>query len=87
MNRMPENSSLLQQLMDNMTDNIFFKDRESKFIMINESDAKWLGFSNAQEAEGKSDFDLFYQAFAQTAREDELRVMETGEPMVCKEFI
>ena len=71
--------------MDNMTDNIFFKDRSSKFIMINEATSKWLGFKNPQEAIGKGDFDLFTEEFAQTALEDERKILETGEPMLCKE--
>jgi len=71
--------------MDNMTDNIFFKDSNSKFIMINEATAKWLGFKNAQEAIGKDDFDLFTEEFARMALEDERKILETGEPMLCKE--
>ncbi|MBE9535101.1 MAG: SpoIIE family protein phosphatase [Proteobacteria bacterium] len=85
MNQIPSHSNLLQQLMDNMTDNIFFKDRNSKFIMINEATAKWLGFKNALEAVGKDDFDLFTEEFAETALKDEQNILETGEPLLCKE--
>jgi sigma-B regulation protein RsbU (phosphoserine phosphatase) len=85
MSPMPSHSNLLQQLMDNMTDNIFFKDRDSKFIMINEADAKWLGFDSPDEAVGKDDFDLFAKEFAKAALEDEQRIIETGKPLLCKE--
>ena len=33
--KIPNNADLLQQLMDNSTDNIFFKDRDHRFSMIN----------------------------------------------------
>lgn len=85
MSNAPDHSHMLQQLLDNMTDNIFFKDRDSRFIMINEADAKWLGFQSPEEALGKSDYDLFTEEFAYGARQDELKLMQTGEPMVGKE--
>jgi sigma-B regulation protein RsbU (phosphoserine phosphatase) len=85
MSKIPSNANLLQQLMDNMTDNIFFKDRDHKFIMINQANARWFGFSNSQEAVGKTDFDLFEEEFAQKAQEDEEQVMASGTPMLGDE--
>lgn len=41
-----ENTDLLQQLMDNIADNIFFKNRDSKFIMINKANAQWFGLED-----------------------------------------
>lgn len=81
----PGNIELLQQLMDNMTDNIFFKDLKTRFIMMNQSCARWNGFKTPQEAVGKSDADLFTEEFAAAAKADEQQVHETGEPMRCKE--
>ncbi|MDZ8118327.1 SpoIIE family protein phosphatase [Pontiella agarivorans] len=81
----PENTELLQQLLDNMTDNIFFKDRDSRFILMNRSCAQWNGFENPQAAIGKDDFDLLSEEFARTARNDELHIFETGEPLKAKE--
>ncbi|MDF7801103.1 SpoIIE family protein phosphatase [Pontiellaceae bacterium B1224] len=81
----PENVELLQQLMNNMTDNIFFKNLDSKFILMNESCAQWNGFKNPQEAIGKCDADLFTEDFAKAARADEQHIYRTGEPILCKE--
>ncbi|MDF7808648.1 SpoIIE family protein phosphatase [Pontiellaceae bacterium B12219] len=81
----PNNSELLQQLMDNMTDKIFFKDLNSRFILVNKACAEWNGFRNPQEAVGKCDFDMFTEEFATMATQDEKRIHETGEPMRCKE--
>lgn len=72
---------LLKCLMDNMTDNIYFKDLDSRFILMNQSLVQWLGKSTSAELIGKSDFDLFAREHAQQAYEDEQRIIETGEPL------
>lgn len=81
----PDNTELLRQLMDNMTDKIFFKDLDSRFILINRACAEWNGFSDPEEAVGKCDFDLFTEKFARAATVDEKQIHETGEAMRCKE--
>lgn len=85
MSNLPGKIELLQQLMNNMTDNIFFKDRNSRFVLMNEACARWNGFSSPQEAIGKSDYDLFTPDFADAAHADEQKIMETGQPLLCKE--
>ena len=72
---------LLQNLMEHMTDNIYFKDRESRFLMVNKAFCEWTGFS-AEAVIGKMDFDLFASAHAQQAFDDEQRIVATGEPLI-----
>jgi sigma-B regulation protein RsbU (phosphoserine phosphatase) len=72
---------LLQSLMENMTDNIYFKDADSRFIMVNKAFCTWVGIPCA-DVVGKSDFDLFAQAHAQQAYDDEQRIIATGEPLI-----
>ncbi|MDZ8118090.1 SpoIIE family protein phosphatase [Pontiella agarivorans] len=67
--------------MEHMTDNIYFKDRESRFIMVNKSFCDWTGLSN-EAVIGKTDFDLFASAHAQQAYDDEQRIIATGEPII-----
>jgi PAS domain S-box-containing protein len=50
---------LLQALMDNVPDMIFFKDAQSRVIRSNKAHARLLGFDDPQEAIGKTDFDFF----------------------------
>ena len=50
---------LLQAFMDNVPDNIYFKNRDSCFVRINKAAAKWYGLNGPGEAAGKTDFDLF----------------------------
>lgn len=72
---------LLKNLMENMPDNIYFKDVHSRFIMVNRAFCEWAGL-NPDAVIGQSDFDLFAQAHAQQAFEDEQRIIQTGEPLV-----
>ena len=72
---------LLQNLMENMADNIYFKDSESRLIMVNKAYCDWAGVTY-EEVIGKSDFDLFADAHAQQAYDDEQGIIRTGVPLV-----
>lgn len=76
---------LLHTLMDHLPDNIYFKDIQSRFVRINRSMAHYLGLNHPQEAIGKSDFDVFAEAHARPAYEDEQEIIRTGDAMVDKE--
>jgi PAS domain-containing protein len=49
---------LLQALMDNIPDTIYFKDTASRFTRINRAQAGLLGVSTPEEAIGKTDLDF-----------------------------
>ncbi|MEO9967367.1 MAG: methyl-accepting chemotaxis protein [Reichenbachiella sp.] len=76
--------ALLDALLNEMPDYIYFKDRECKFIRNSVSHAKQFGVKGPEELIGKSDFDFFGE-HAQKAYEDEVRIMETGELILNKE--
>lgn len=76
---------LLELLMDNIPDSIYFKDKASQFVMINRAQAKRFGLADPHLAAGKSDADFFAPIYAQQALADEQRVMQTGQPMVSVE--
>lgn len=80
-----DNVDLLQQLMDNIEDNIFFKDRDSKFLMISKANARWFGLKNPDEVVGKDDFDFFTKAHALKQIEEEQWIMRTGKAVLCEE--
>ncbi|MEQ8524092.1 PAS domain-containing protein [Gracilimonas sp.] len=79
-----ERADLFKKLMNHLPDSIFFKDKESRFIAINNACAKKFGLQNPKEAIGKTDFDFFDDEHAQQALEDEKRVMETEQPIINK---
>lgn len=75
---------LLQSLMDNIPDCIYFKDEHSRFIRVNRAFGQWCGVS-PDEVVGKTDFHIFTSEHAQQAFDDEQEVMRTGKPIIAKE--
>ena len=75
-----EANALLQALMDNMPDHIYFKDLQSHFIRNSRSQANLLGLKDPAEVVGKTDFDFFPHAAKAYAEEQE--VMRSGKPLV-----
>jgi diguanylate cyclase (GGDEF)-like protein/PAS domain S-box-containing protein len=60
-----EQQKLTQFILDSLPLNIYFKDENGRYLMLNEEAAKTVGMPK-QDAVGKSDFDLFSE---QTANE------------------
>lgn len=77
-----QDNLLLQNLIRNHPDHIYFKDSESKFLRISPSMAKWLRLSSPEEAIGKTDFDYFTDEHAAIAFEEEKKIIRTGESLV-----
>ena len=75
---------LFMALMDTMPDRIFFKDREGRFLSVNRALREAHHLPDEEGMKGRTDFDFFAHEHAQNAREDELQVVATGEPMVAK---
>ncbi|MBV5282709.1 MAG: PAS domain S-box protein [Paludibacter sp.] len=76
---------LLNALMDYSPESIYFKDLDSKFIRVNNFTAKVLGFGNASEVIGKSDFDFFEKGYATKTFNDEQQIIKTGSPIIEEE--
>jgi len=73
---------LLQALMDNLPDHIYFKDASSCFTRINLAQAKHLGLQRPEEAVGKSDADFFPMHQARQKLVDEQCLLATGSPVL-----
>ena len=73
---------LFRALMETMPDAIYFKDRECRLTRVSRKMAQDLAFSDPVELIGKTDIDLFGEAFGERTRLDDLRVMETGRPII-----
>jgi two-component system, sensor histidine kinase and response regulator len=83
----PENSLLSEHylfstMMDNLTDLVYFKDRESRFTAVNRLFLSRAGFKEQSEIIGKSDCDLYAADHASAALADEQKIIATGEPIV-----
>lgn len=77
--------NLMNHLMDNIVDNIYFMDRDHRIIMINEAGAKWLGFDSPDDVIGKTNLDIFTEEHGLEACADETQIMSTGIPILGKE--
>ena len=84
-----ETSAAQQRLLDSLIaavpDLIYFKNGESRLIRINEAFARRAGLTDIHAALGKTDFDIFGEAHARQAYDDEQRIMATGQPMINQE--
>jgi PAS domain S-box-containing protein len=79
-----EASILLETLLTNSPDYIYFKDRQSHFVRASQSLASIFNMSGPGELIGKSDFDFFKTEHAKAAFEDEQEIIRTGKPIIGK---
>jgi PAS domain S-box-containing protein len=71
---------LLNALLDNLPDSIYFKDLQSRFIRNSRSHAITLGVGDPSKLLGKTDFDFFTAKHAQAAFTDEQDILRSGQP-------
>jgi two-component system, sensor histidine kinase and response regulator len=76
---------LLHALMDNLPDNIYFKDTASRFVRINKALATYFGLSDPAQAISKTDFDFYTEEHASSAYADDQEITRTGNPILGKE--
>ncbi len=74
---------LLQTLMDNIPDSIYFKDTKNRFIRVNKAKAEHRG-ATFEDITGKTDFDFLPKNEAKKAFADDNQVMQTGKSIKDK---
>ena len=72
---------LLNALLANTPDNIYFKDQDGRFIRISRAKARRLGLNHPADAIGKTDLDFFSPEHAHRSRNDEAELMASGRSM------
>ncbi len=79
------NFSLLRSVTDTligtMPDHIYAKDLQSRFLLANDSVARFMGIK-PEDLLGHSDFDFYHVEEANSFYQDEQLVIRTGEPQV-----
>lgn len=79
--------ALFRQMIDQVPDYLFVKDRESRFIVANKAVAADLGAS-PEDLIGKTDFELHPRSLAEQFYADEQQVIRSGQPMLdIQEFV
>ena len=61
---------LVHAMMENLPDNIYFKDDKSRFLLLSRAFANRVGLEDRSEAVGKTDYDFFDVAHAEQAFAD-----------------
>ncbi|MBI2514512.1 MAG: PAS domain S-box protein [Opitutae bacterium] len=79
-----EASGLLEAMLENSPDFIYFKDRESHFVRFSKAFLQRFKLESADQLRGKSDADLFAPEHANVALHDEQEIIRTGLPIVGK---
>jgi PAS domain S-box-containing protein len=75
---------LLNALLNNSDDRIYFKDLDSKFIRCSASMAKLFLVEKPEDVVGKTDHDFFSKEHADESLKDEQKIIKTGEPILGK---
>jgi PAS domain S-box-containing protein len=74
--------SLLNSVLENTIDSIFFKDTQGRFTRVSKATILKHDLTSEEEILGKTDFDFFDKARAQELYEQEQKVITTGKPLV-----
>jgi len=73
---------MLQSVLDNVPQRVFWKDRDFKYVACNKPLALDVGHQNPDDLRGKTDYDMACPANADRYRADDRAVMETGLPKI-----
>jgi PAS domain S-box-containing protein len=73
-----DEQEFLRPLLEHTSDSIYFKDRQSRFLLCSKAMCERCGLAQ-QDIIGKSDFDLFDDSHARQAFKDEQEIMRTGQ--------
>jgi PAS domain S-box-containing protein len=82
--RFIEASGLLDTLLENTPDHIYFKDLESRFVRFSNALLRRWHLADATQLHGKTDADFYSAEHAAPARADEVEIIRTGRPIVGK---
>jgi len=77
-----DEKALMDALMDNIPDSIYFKDRQCRLTRINRKMMRDLNLEEMSQALGKTDVDLFGEEFGRKTLTQDQRIMTTGEPII-----
>jgi len=78
---------LLEGIMNTIPVRVFWKDKNLVYLGCNAIFAKDAGFSDAKEVIGKNDYQLSWHDEAESYRNDDLQVIQSGNPKLLIEEI
>ncbi|MBK8047893.1 MAG: PAS domain S-box protein [Anaerolineales bacterium] len=76
---------LLRTLIDTVPDTLFVKDSDGRFVMVNQALLDLMQVNTQEEILGRTDWDIHPGVMADQYRQDEIRVVETGDKVIAHE--
>jgi PAS domain S-box-containing protein len=77
-----KSEEMLQLVMNNIPQAVFWKDRNSTYLGCNQILAKDVGFDRPEDVIGKTDYDFSVtKEQADSYRDDDQQIMESGKPL------
>ena len=70
--------------LQNIPDDLYFKDLQSRFTMVNQAWMKRHNVTNLSSVIGKTDFDFFPASLAEEFYQDEQQIISSGKPLIGK---
>ena len=80
-------NSFRSAIIENQPGMVWFKDKEGKFLAVNQKFAHGCGHENSADVIGKTDFDIWPKEFAEKYRADDEKVMRTKKSFRVEELI
>ena len=77
-----EERNRMRLIIDNIPLQVYFKNTESKYVLVNQRQADWLGESAPEALIGKSGADYFSDLSWKESRAEEVKIMESGREII-----
>jgi diguanylate cyclase (GGDEF)-like protein/PAS domain S-box-containing protein len=74
----------IQNLLASTQEHVYFKDLDSRFLLVSAGWLESVGKASLAEVQGKTDLDIYSSEHATQALADEQRIIRTGKPLVGK---
>ncbi|MEO6637423.1 MAG: PAS domain S-box protein [Ginsengibacter sp.] len=81
-NKLTEERELFRLVIENLPDQVYLKDTESRFILCNQPVVANAGYASQADIVGKTDFDFLPLSEAKKYFIDEQNIMESGIPIM-----
>jgi PAS domain S-box-containing protein len=78
--------NMLRSLIDGFPDKIFARDLQRRYLVVNKAMAEWVGAKSPEEMIGRTPADYFPEVVVRTGKEEDLRMIETGDPVLNREW-
>ncbi len=84
-NAMHQEHELLSTLINNIPLNIFVKDLQSRYTLVNKTDVEYMGAENADGILGKDDYELYPMYLARIFFAEDQEVFKSGKAIINRE--